>query len=109
MVIYALDNAPQRLRGILSRYCLELRAGLFVGRIDARMRDLLWEKVEQLATRRTQAVLVWREPTEQGFAFRTFGSNRRTPVRVDGIWLIQTSASATAATAMNDYEGVPME
>ena len=102
MVIYSLDNAPQRLRGLLSRYCLELRAGLFVGRLDTRMRDLLWEKVEQLATKRTQAVLAWREPTEQGYAFRTLGRNRRTPIQVDGIWLVQTPGATADKEAPFD-------
>jgi CRISPR-associated protein Cas2 len=92
MVVYNVDLAPQKLRGMLSRFCLELRAGLFVGRLDGRMRELLWEKIEQLATARTRAVLIWREPTEQGYAFRTLGKDRREPVIVDGIWLVAVGA-----------------
>lgn len=88
MTVIELDRAPQRLRGAISRYCLEIRAGLFVGRIDARMRDLLWEKVTQLAGKGTNAVMVWRERNEQGYAFRTMGKNRREPVLYDGIWLV---------------------
>lgn len=88
MTVIELDRAPQRLRGAISRYCLEIRAGLFVGRIDARMRDLLWEKVAQLAGKGTNAVMVWRERNEQGYAFRTMGKNRREPVLYDGIWLV---------------------
>lgn len=88
MTVIELDRAPQRLRGVLSRYCLEIRAGLFVGRIDARMRELLWEKVEQLAGTATNGVMVWRERNEQGYAFRTIGKNRREPVLYDGLWLV---------------------
>ena len=88
MTVYVLENAPQKLRGILSRYCLEVRAGLFVGRIDARMRELLWEKVGTLARERTRATMIWRTATVQGYEFRTFGSGRWKPVQVDGIWLI---------------------
>jgi len=88
MVVYSVERAPQRIRGLLSRYCLEVRAGLFVGRIDARMRDQLWEKIETWATKRLSAVMVWREPTEQGYAFRTLGRDRRMPVMVDGLWLV---------------------
>lgn len=88
MVVFSLENAPQRLRGILSRWCLEARAGLFVGRLDQRMRDLLWEKITDLAAHNTRAVLIWREPTEQGYAFKTFGTDRREPVLIDGIWLV---------------------
>ena len=89
MVVYTLDNAPQRLRGILSRYCLEIRAGLFVGRLDTRMREQLWEKIETLATAKTAAVMVWRTPTEQGYSFRQYGTGRREIVEIDGIWLVE--------------------
>ncbi len=88
MVVLSLENSPQRLRGILSRWCLEVRAGLFVGRLDARMRDLLWEKIADMATLKTKAVMIWREPTEQGYAFKTLGAGRREPVQIDGIWLV---------------------
>jgi len=88
MVVFDLEAAPQKLRGILSRWCLEVRAGLFVGRLDGRMRDLLWEKVADLATPNMTAVMIWREPTEQGYAFQTLGAGRREPVQVDGMWLV---------------------
>ena len=35
------------LRGELSRWLLELRAGVFVGKVSALVRDLLWEEVCQ--------------------------------------------------------------
>ena len=88
MTVYILENAPQKLRGILSRYCLEVRAGLFVGRIDARMRELLWEKVGQLAKQKTNGVMIWRTSNAQGYAFQTIGTGSREPIEMDGIWLI---------------------
>ncbi|MBL7989117.1 MAG: type I-E CRISPR-associated endoribonuclease Cas2 [Chlorobi bacterium] len=103
MTIYSLERSPQKLRGMLSRYCLEVRAGLFVGRLDARMRELLWEKVEQLATEKTSAVMIWRAMNEQGYEFRTFGSDRRMPVLVDGIWLVQKQPSKTKVGHSTDH------
>lgn len=88
MTVYILENAPQKLRGILSRYCLEVRAGLFVGRLDARMRELLWKKVGQLAKQKTTGVMVWRTSNAQGYAFQTIGTGNREPVQMDGLWLI---------------------
>lgn len=102
MTIYSLERSPQRLRGMLSRYCLEVRAGLFVGRLDSRMRELLWEKVEQLATEKTSAVMIWRAPNEQGYEFRTFGSDRRMPILVDGIWLVQQQPPKAKAKSRTD-------
>ncbi|MCB0714151.1 MAG: type I-E CRISPR-associated endoribonuclease Cas2 [Ignavibacteriae bacterium] len=88
MTVYVLTNAPQKLRGILSRYCLEVQSGLFVGRLDKRMRELLWEKVGQLATKKTRGVMIWRTNNAQGFTFETYGILDTTPVSYDGIWLI---------------------
>ncbi|MAT39816.1 MAG: type I-E CRISPR-associated endoribonuclease Cas2 [Ectothiorhodospiraceae bacterium] len=89
MVVYSVECAPQRLRGVLSRYCLEIRAGLFVGRLDARMRELLWEKILDLAKEDTNAVMIWRTPTEQGYSMRQYGEDARNCVEMDGIWLIE--------------------
>jgi CRISPR-associated protein Cas2 len=88
MVVYSLTSAPQRVRGLLSRYCLEVRPGLFVGRLDKRMRLKLWSAIEETATGKTTAVMAWARPTAQGYAFRTLGPMARRPVRVDGLWLI---------------------
>lgn len=89
---------------MLSRYCLEVRAGLFVGRLDSRIRELLWEKIEQLATEKTSAVMIWRALNEQGYEFRTFGSDRRMPVLVDGIWLVQKQPSKAKVEQPTDHE-----
>ena len=88
MVVIAMENAPNRLRGILSRWCLEVRAGLFVGRLDARMRDKLWEKINDLMDENGSAVMCWSRNGAQGYAFRTLGRNSRLPVERDGLWLV---------------------
>jgi CRISPR-associated protein Cas2 len=89
MVVYSITNAPQRTRGLLSRYCLEVRPGLFVGRLDKRMRLKLWAAVLDHATERTSAVMAWSRPTAQGYAFRSHGPSARRPVRYDGLWLVE--------------------
>lgn len=88
MTVFVVDSVPQRLRGMLSRYCLEVRAGLYVGRIDARLREKLWEHVQHYEGKCGAAILIWRESNEQGYAFRSLGDNRRMPVNRDGLWLI---------------------
>jgi CRISPR-associated protein Cas2 len=96
MVVYSLTNAPQRTRGLLSRYCLEVRPGLFVGRLDKRMRMKLWGAVLDDATERTSAVMAWSRPTAQGYAFRSHGPNVRRPVLYDGLWLIEANTPTPA-------------
>ena len=88
MVVFSLTSAPQRVRGMLSRYCLEVRPGLFVGRLDGRMRQKLWAIIEETATAHTSAVMAWSRPTAQGYAFRSLGTAARQPVRYDGLWLV---------------------
>ena len=94
MVVYSLTNAPQRTRGLLSRYCLEVRPGLFVGRLDKRMRLKLWGVILDDAGERTTAVMAWSRPTAQGYAFRSHGPAARRPVRYDGLWLVEEKPAA---------------
>lgn len=88
MTVIALENAPNRLRGVLSRWSLEVRAGLFVGRLDARMRDKLWEKIEDLMPEAGSAVMCWSQSGAQGYGVRTLGANPRRLVQRDGLWLV---------------------
>ena len=43
MVILILECVPSSLRGELTRWMLELKAGVFVGTMSAMVRDRLWE------------------------------------------------------------------
>lgn len=45
MVVIAMDNAPQTVRGELTKWFLELKLGVFVGNVNVRIRELLWERV----------------------------------------------------------------
>lgn len=88
MLVIVVDNAPPRLRGRLAAWLLEIRAGVFVGDYSARTRERIWEQVEAYIES-GDAVMVWRAPTDQGFAFRTVGRNRRVPTDFDGLTLVQ--------------------
>lgn len=41
MVVIAMDCAPENVRGELTRWFLELKPGVFVGNVNARIRELL--------------------------------------------------------------------
>lgn len=88
MMVIVVENAPPRLRGRLAAWLLEIRAGVFVGDYSARTRERIWEQVEA-SIEQGDAVMVWRAPTDQGFAFLTIGRNRRVPVDFDGLTLVQ--------------------
>ena len=48
MVVIVLTACPVGLRGDLTRWLLEIAPGVFVGHIDARIRDRLWERIIDL-------------------------------------------------------------
>ena len=47
MLVMILEKVPLRLRGELSRWLLEPRNGVFVGHVNAMVRDKLWQKCSQ--------------------------------------------------------------
>lgn len=87
MLVIVLENAPQRLRGRLAVWLLEVRAGVYVGNYSRRVREHIWSHVEE-GLEDGNAVLVWRSKAEAGFEFKTLGANRRSPVDFDGVQLV---------------------
>jgi CRISPR-associated protein Cas2 len=87
MLVIVLENAPARLRGRLSIWLLEVRAGVYVGNYSGRVRDFIWTQVEA-GIEEGNAVMAWRTNNEAGFDFVTLGANRRIPVELDGVKLV---------------------
>lgn len=72
-------------------WLLEVRAGVYVGRVTRKTREMIWESVVA-GVEQGNVVMIWRSPTPSGFEFRTVGSNRRIPVDFDGLTLVQMVA-----------------
>ncbi|MFI2764828.1 type I-E CRISPR-associated endoribonuclease Cas2e [Streptomyces echinatus] len=87
MIVLSVSAVPDRLRGALTRWLLEVTPELYVGTVSARVRDELWKSVTACTNDGT-AVLAYPCSNEQGFELRTAGSQRRTPVDFDGLTLI---------------------
>ena len=90
MVVMILERVPASLRGELTRWMLEPKAGVFVGTMSAMVRDKLWQKACQEA-RGGAGILIHSSDTEQGFAVRLWGSPTRAVVDFEGLWLIEQS------------------
>jgi CRISPR-associated protein Cas2 len=90
MLVIALENAPHRLRGRLTLWMLEIRAGVYVGKVSARHRERIWARVcrEIEADNQGNAIMAWSAANEAGYKFDTFGENRRIPVDSHGLQLI---------------------
>lgn len=83
------------LRGELSRWMIEPKAGVFVGNVSGLVRDKLWEKVRQNA-HGGAALLIHSARTEQGFRLEAFGDPSRHPVDMEGLTLIRIPEHRTA-------------
>lgn len=88
MVLMILERVPRSLRGELSRWMVEVQTGVFVGKVSALVRDLLWDKCVRkgLGGRCCQ---VWTTNNEQGFGIRIFGDSEHEVVDMDGLYLIR--------------------
>ncbi|MYW50287.1 type I-E CRISPR-associated endoribonuclease Cas2 [Streptomyces sp. SID8376] len=107
MTVIVLTNCPAGLRGFLTRWLLEISAGVFVGNPSARIRDVLWEEVQQYAGQ-GRALLAHTTNNEQGFTFRTY-EHAWHPVDHEGVTLIRrpdpNAPSQGAATRQNAPSG----
>ena len=88
MVVMVLEKVPVSLRGELTRWLIEPHTGLFVGHVNAMVRDRLWDKCCK-AKRAGGVVQIWSTNTEQRFKMRAHGNTQREIVEFDGLQLIR--------------------
>jgi CRISPR-associated protein Cas2 len=88
-----LENAPTSVRGELTRWMLELRAGVFVGNISAAVRDALWQMVCG-KLRGGAGLIVHNAANEQGFNILFCGNTSRILEDFDGLLLIRCPQTA---------------
>lgn len=87
MVVVVLVASPPGLRGHLTRWMVEVQAGVFVGSPSRKVRDGFWSTlVDRLGE--GQAVMVEPSNNEQGWSVRTAGRERWAPTDFDGLTLV---------------------
>lgn len=87
MTVVVLIAAPEGLRGHLTRWMIEVSAGVFVGSPNLKIRDLLWQTLSERIGD-GQAVMIEPADNEQRWITRTAGRDRWYPVDFDGLMLI---------------------
>ena len=88
MVLMILEKVPTSLRGELTRWLIEPHPGVFVGHVNAMVRERLWDKC--CGAKRTGGVIqAWSTNTEQRFRIRMDGVTRRTVIELEGLQLIR--------------------
>lgn len=87
MLVIVVENVPPRLRGRLALWLVEMRAGVYVGKVSRRIREMIWSHIEK-GVGDGNAVMAWTTNTESGYDFLTLGPNRRIPKEMDGLRLV---------------------
>ncbi|MET8796628.1 type I-E CRISPR-associated endoribonuclease Cas2e [Nocardia sp. NPDC004568] len=95
MTVIVLIAVAPGLRGHLTRWMVEVNAGVFVGRPSRRVRERLWELLAD-RVRDGQAVMIEPANNEQGWAVRTAGRDRWRPTDFDGLLLSARPKTPTA-------------
>ena len=94
MVVMILEKVSAGVRGELTRWLLEIKTGVFVGHVSARVRDKLWEKCKK-AQRMGGVTQIWSTNNEQHFQMRMSGDTSREIVEFEGLQLIRIPRSIT--------------
>ncbi len=88
MVVMILEKVPKSLRGELTRWLVEVDTGVFVGRVSAAVRDLLWEKVAEKSAD-GRCAIAYNTNNEQGFTIKLHNYPDRRVRDFDGLVLIE--------------------
>lgn len=88
MVVITLSVCPSKLRGDLSKWVQEIDDGVYVGRLSARVREELWNRIESCMTANSRALMIYSHNNAQGYLIKTHGT-RWKPIDVDGLIFMQ--------------------
>ena len=86
-LVVVTENVPPRLRGRLAIWLLEVRAGVYIGDVSRRTREMIWAQLDA-GHEDGNVVMAWASKSESGYDFQTLGPNRRSPIDYDGLRLV---------------------
>lgn len=87
MIVVTLTDCPPALRGDLSKWLLEINTGVYIGQVNARVRDKLWQRITQ-NIKHGRATMVFDAQNEQRMDFRIHNTSWEI-VDCDGIRLVR--------------------
>jgi CRISPR-associated protein Cas2 len=99
MVVIVLSACPAGLRGHLTKWLMEISAGVFVGHVSSRVRELMWLNVCEMAGS-GRALMVFSMLGEQRLDFRVH-NHHWTPTDFDGLTLMMRPASDAPQPAVD--------
>lgn len=87
----------------MSRLTIELKAGVFVGNFNRRIRDKLWDKIVRKWN--ANALLIYTTNNEQGFGALSNGDPSRELINHEGLVLTQFTRSERA----EEHQDAPLK
>ena len=103
MIVVVLSAVPVGLRGLMTRWLLEVAPGVFVGHLPARVRDLIWDRIVEMVGS-GRALMIHSTTGEQRLAFKVHGHDW-VPEDHDGIHLMRRPSGTGSAPAKPPPEG----
>lgn len=88
MTVLILENVSSGFRGEVTQWLLEVKAGVYVGKISAAVRERLWKKVQDHVDEGA-AMIAYSAQNEQGFQIEVCRIPERCVVDMEGISLIK--------------------
>lgn len=88
MITVILSSSPEKLRGHLTRWLIEVSPGIYVGKPNARIRDELWLLIVS-NLKNGRAIMTYpSRANEQGFEVRVHRSQWK-PIDFEGLTLMR--------------------
>jgi len=88
MTVIVLTNVKPSVRGELTRWMVEPKPGVFIGRVSAMVRDRLWMRIRRSTGADASAILLYAHDNEQGYQIDLIGRGTRVVRDFDGLSLV---------------------
>ena len=106
MIVIVIERAPESLRGLLTRWLTELRAGVFVGKVSAAVRQELFDLIKHKLGLVGSAIFVYTTNTEQGYVIDIMGDPNRIVRDFDGLLLTMVPTATDIVAALDAADTV---
>ena len=99
MIVIVLSKCPPALRGDLTKWLFEVSTNVFVGRLTARVRDELWDRI-LIYCKDGRATMVYETDNEQRMESRVHNTGWQ-PTDFDGIWMMMKPVKGASSSLQN--------
>lgn len=91
MIIVISENLPQRVKGILCIWLLEVKTGIFVGNLNSKIEDRILKFLNQYMKSNSDILIVRNndKDTTQGFNIHYPYNSKNKLINISGLQLIQ--------------------